>query len=83
MPCEAGGIGTNAPGLFKAKAGMWLRYFSSKRIVLLVKMDEMLFFKIIASAKIYNLMKSLDSVIYKRINKILGKTNLHYIEWEK
>ena len=43
-------------------------------------MDEMLSFKIIASAKIYNLMKSLDSVIYKRINKILGRTNLHYIE---
>ena len=21
MPCEAGGIGTNVPGLFKAKAG--------------------------------------------------------------
>ena len=43
-------------------------------------MDEMLFFKNIASAKIYNFMKSLDSDIYKRINKILGRTNLHDIE---
>ena len=39
-------------------------------------MDEMLFFKIIASAKIYNLMKSLDSDI-KTQNIRQDKSSLH------